>query len=229
MSEKEQNDPRTVQLKMVRLSFTDGLKDKKAAVRDGKEKHSVNLIVVQADDGTPLGKKAAAEFERNEAKIFAAMGAACDQQWGKADAYVAISQDDAKRCAFRKGERFKNEEGEIYKGYEGNWAISASGPRGGQLRPKMFDRHKRQVEEKDILDVCYGGAYSDAIVSFYGTNEGGRGVFCSVEAIRSRQEGERIGGGGWTGSVDEFDDIDDGDAFEGTSAGGAGAAANEFG
>jgi len=216
--EQKKSDPRTCQLKMVRLSFTDGLKDKKSAVRDGKEKHSANVIVIKTAGDDPLSKQAAALFEENKSKIMACLKAACDDQWGKPEAYTSIMEDDPKRVCFRKGERFKNDDGEIYKGYEGNMAVSASGPRGGQLRPKMFDRHKRPVEEKDILDVCYGGSYADVILSFYGTDEGGRGVFSSIEAIRSRQEGERIGGGGWTGSADEFDDLEDGDAFDGTDA-----------
>lgn len=223
MAEEKKQDPRTVQLKMVRLSFTDGLKDKKSipGVKDSKERHSSNIIIVKtADPADPLSAKAAALFEENQAKIFAAMRAAGDQQWGKPEAYKDISEDNPKRVAFRKGERFKNDEGEVYAGYAGNYGISASGPGGGQKRPKMYDRHKREVEEKDILDVNYSGSYADLIVSFYGTDEGSRGIFCSIEAIRSRQEGPRIGGGGWTGSVDEFDDLDDGDAFAGTASGG---------
>jgi hypothetical protein len=55
------------------------------------------------------------------------------------------------------------------------------------------------------------------VISFYGTDEGGRGVFASIEAIRSRQEGERLGGGP-RASADDFDDLDDDDAFSGTPA-----------
>jgi hypothetical protein len=218
MAEEKKQDPRTCQLKMVRLSFTDGLKDKKSPVRDGKEKHSCNLIIVQsAEDGDALSKQAAALFDENQKKIIACIKEAGDAQWGKPDIYKSIAEDDPKRLCFRKGERFKNDDGEIYKGYAGNWGLSCSGPGGGKHRPKMYDRHKRDVAENDILDVCYGGSYADVIVSFYGTDEGGKGIFCSVEAIRSRQEGTRIGGG-INVSADDFDDLDDGDAFEGTSS-----------
>jgi hypothetical protein len=161
----------------------------------------------------------------------ACIKAAGDAQWGKPDAFKDIAENNPKRVCFRKGERFKNDEDEVYKGYAGNWAISCSGPGGGQRRPKMWDRNKRPFRGNasgddvtkgnffdidDILNVCYGGCYADVIVSFYGTDEGGKGIFCSVEAIRSRQEGPQIGGGIQT-SADDFDDLDGGDAFEGTS------------
>jgi hypothetical protein len=233
MAEEKKQDPRTCKL-LVRLSFTDGLKDKKAPVRDGKEKHSCNLIVVQtADDADPISKQAAALFDAQQQRILACIKAAGDAQWGKPEAFKGIAENDPKRLCFRKGERFKNDEDEVYKGYAGNWGISCSGPGGGQRRPKMWDRFKRPFrgnasgdeikngqffDVEEILNVCYSGCYADVIVSFYGTDEGGKGIFCSVEAIRSRQEGPQIGGGIQT-SADDFEDLDGGDAFEGTSAG----------
>ena len=124
--------------------------------------------------------------------------------------------DDPKQSCFRKGSRFKNGEGQVYAGYDGNLAISGAGPSGGKKRPKMLDRHKRPVEEADILDVCYSGTYADVIVSMYGTDKGGsRRLACSVDAIRSHQEGEAQGGGGIVVEADDFDDLDDDDSFGG--------------
>jgi len=210
-------DPRTVRLKMVRLSFTDSLKDKKPTVENGTPKHSLNLIVVQTPGDDPLSKKAAENYQANLAAIQGAIKAACVEQWGKEDTWKEIQEDSPKRLCFRKGERFKNSEGEVYKGYPGNWGLSASGPKGGEHRPLLLDRYKREVEEKDILEVMAGGYYCDAVVSFFGTDKGGKGLFCSVEAIRSRQEGERLGGGP-RASADDFDDLDDDDSFSGTPA-----------
>lgn len=209
---EKKRDPRTVTLKRVRLSFTDQLKDKKATVADGTPKHSCNLLL---ETDQP-------EFEANKAKVVAAIEAACEVEWKKPEKYKEIAEDTPKRVCFRKGERFKNQEsGEVYKGYANNWAISGGTPGAGQRRPKLMDRRKRDVEEKDILEVMYGGSYADAIVSFYGTDKGGNGVFCTIEAIRSHQEGERMGGGIQV-SADDFDDMDDGDSFgaaDGTAAG----------
>jgi hypothetical protein len=220
-------DPRTVRLKMVRLSFTDSLKDKKATVENGTPKHSCNLIVVQTPGEYKLSQQAAALYKDNLAKIQSAIKAACIEQWSKEDTWKEIQEDSPKRLCFRKGERFKNSDGEVYKGYAGNWGISASGPKGGEHRPLLLDRYKRQVEEKDILEVMAGGYYGDVVVSFFGTDKGGKGLFCSVEAIRSRQEGERLGGGP-RASADDFDDLDDDDSFSGTAAGGSSSGGDDF-
>lgn len=210
------DDPRTVTLKNVRLSFTESLKDKKATVENGTPKHSCNLIIIKDGGDDPLLKQAAADYEKNHAAIVGAVKAACDEQWAKPDKWKEIAEDDPKRLCYRKGERFKNREGEVYAGYAGNWAISAGGPKGGKERPLLLDRRKNPVPEDEILDVMAGGYLADAIVSFYGTDKGGAGVFCSIEAIRSREEGEKMGGGP-RASADDFDDLEDDDSFGGGS------------
>jgi len=203
MSVEEKSDGRSVQLKHVRLSFTNSLKEKEATVKDGKPKHTFNVILEAGDPN----------FEANKAKVIGAMKAACDKKWKNPDAYKGIQEDNPKRVCFRKGERFKSQEGKIYAGYEGNLGISCGCPNGGQSRPKLLDRHKRPVEENDILDVMYGGSYADVILSFYGTDEGGRGLFCTGDAIRSHQQGDRMGGGIYV-DADDFDDIEDDDSFD---------------
>ncbi len=223
MADDKKSDPRTVQLKRLRLSFAEGLIEKKAATEDSEPKHSTNLVIecVGTDD---LAVKFA---EENKGKCLAAIKAACDHTWGKPDRWKNIQEDNPKRIAFRKGERFRNDDGQVYKGYEGNFVIAASGPRAGQLRPKMFDRHRVQLDASDpkflerIAQICYSGCYVDAFVSFYGGDKGGAGVFASIEAIRSHQEGESTGGGGITVTKDMFDAFDDeGDSFAGASTGG---------
>jgi hypothetical protein len=203
MAIEDKSDGRTVQLKRVRLSFTDSLKDKKPTVENGKPKHSVNVILESK------GK----EFDANKAKVGGALRAASKAAFKNEDAWKTIAEDDPKRVCYRKGERFKNKEGTVYAGYEGNFAISAGGPGAGDRRPKLLDRHKRPVEEKDILDVFYGGSYADVIISFYGTEKGGRGIFATIEAIRSHQEGERMGGGVYV-DADDFDDLEDDGSFD---------------
>lgn len=204
MTEKV-NDGRTVQLKRVRLSFCDSLYQKKKTAKtdDAKEAHSCNLIIESGSE----------HFDRNVAAVQAALNAACEAKWaGKPERWKQIAENDPKRVCFRRGEKFRNQTtGDIYDGYEGNLAITGKGPRGGQLRPKLLDRHKRPVAENDILDVMYAGSYADVIVSFYGTENGGSpGVFCSIEAIRSHQEGERMAGG-FEVDPDVFDDLEDED------------------
>jgi hypothetical protein len=226
----KKSDPRTVKLRYVRLSFPESLKDKKSTMKDGSgvPKHNCNFILeTEARPGDPLSAKAAAMFDTNKELVRGAMEAAGVEFNGKAELYKRIMEDDPKRVCYRAGSRFKNEDGDIYKGYEGNFAISGSGPGGNKnpRRPKLYDRRKRPLksnqgikpeqikdgfffEEDQIPEIFYGGTYGDVILSFYGTDQGGLGIFCSIEAVRSLQEGDRVGGGTYVDG-DDFDDEDD--------------------
>ena len=131
--------------------------------------------------------------------------------------------DDPKQCSLRKGEKFKDQQGQVYKGYEGNLILVAKGPKGGQNRPQIRDRYKKVIEDiSKINEIAYNGCYCDAIISFYGTDNGGTArLTCSVEAIRCYNEGERLGGGGVYVEDDDFDDLEADDSFdEGPSKGG---------
>jgi hypothetical protein len=209
MAIEDKSDGRTVQLKRVRLSFTKRLKTKgKTSDEATKETHGLNIII---DKSQPT-------FDANVAKCESALREAGKQAFKNENAYKDIAEDAPKRVCYRKGEKFKNKEGKVYAGYEGNMAFGANGPSGGEKRPKLLDRHKRKVEEADINDVFYGGCYADVIVSFYGTEKGSRGIFATIEAIRSHQEGERMGGGVDV-DADDFDDLpDDDDSFVGGSS-----------
>lgn len=199
----EDNDGRTVLLKGIRLSFTNSLKDKQKTSDDpdAKPKHGTNIIL---ETSSP-------HFEANKAACINAMKAAGQKEWKNPDAFMSIMDDNPKRVCFKKGERFKNKEGVIYAGYEGNWAMSASGPSAGQKRPILKDRQKRDVTEGEILDVFYSGCYADAYVSFFGTDKGSRGIFASVDLIRSHQTGERMAGGFvlTEDKLNALDDLDD--------------------
>lgn len=205
-------DARTVMLKRVRLSFTDTLlrPGKPKGVEDAKESYGCNIINERGD-----------HFDANDKAIRAAMSEAGQQFKGNPDLYKVIIEKDAKRVAYRKGERFTNDDGKIYDGYEGNFAISGKGPRGGQERPTLKDRRKRDITDidKDIPTVCYSGSYADVIVSFYGTDKGGLGIFCSIEAIRSHEEGDHLGGSRVDVTDDMFDDLPDDDSFDDDTGG----------
>jgi hypothetical protein len=199
---------RTIIITGGRLSFGESLKEKqkpKKADDDAKAVHSCNIIL-ESDHK---------DFKSNQAAVIAACKAAAREFKKPETWWKDLFDDDPKQICFRQGRRFKNSDtGEIYAGYEGNLVIVGKGPRGGENRPKLKDRRKRDVEEKDILDVCYNGTYGDFIVSFYATDKGGtQRITCSVEAIRSHEEGERMGGGGITVDDDDFDDLPDDDSF----------------
>lgn len=201
-----QNDGRIAKLKNVRGFYTQGMVEAKPTVEGGDPKYNC-IFVLETDKP---------EFDSNKKAIVAALNAASEKQWKKADVWKTIVEDDPKRCAYRKGERFKNKEGQVYNGFAGHMALSVAGPSGGKRRPVILDRRKKKVTEpSEIEEVVYGGTYCDIIVSFYGTDKGGKGVFASVEVIRSREEGDRIGGGYQfrEDDADFFDDLADDDDF----------------
>jgi hypothetical protein len=218
MAEAPKKDPRTVTFKRVRLAFADGLVEQTTpkGVDDAQPKFNAQLLIECVGDDA----KARAEAEGNKARALGGIEAACDQQWGKKDRWKTIQEDSPKRIAFRKGERFKNDDGEVYLGYAGNFVVSAAGPGAGKRRPKLFDRHRQEVTgdeaklKEKFAQLAYSGCYADAIVSFYGGDKGGVGVFASIDAIRSWEEGARTGGGGYVASADDFDAADDEGAFD---------------
>lgn len=218
-TDAKERDARTVTLKGVNLSFTDGIKEKKKTSKEDDAKPKYNFNIINHPDGK--------NYDENHRKIFAALKAAGLKQWKQEDAHKTIAEDNPKRVCVKKARKFKNAEGKIYAGYDHDGdAFSVTGPGGGQRRPTLLDRHKRKLreqakpedaaagrcfEESDILEVFYGGTKGDVIVSFYGTDKGSRGIFCSCELVRSHQEGERIGGGFYLtdDDLDELDDLED--------------------
>lgn len=218
-----EKDPRTVTLKGVRLSFVDALVEKRATSAENPDRKTHHLNVILEANG-PFSKY----HEENKKKVMSAIKAAGEKQWKNPDAYKAIQEDSPKRVCYRKGERFKNKEGQVYAGYEGNHAFSCTGPGGGQRRPRLINRMKqvlvapgeqppttklevKHIEVGAIADIFYGGCYADVTVSFYGTDKGSRGIFATIEVIRSYQQGERMAGGYLfdDDDIDELDDLDD--------------------
>lgn len=214
-------DDRTATLKGVRFSFTDAIPEKKKSSDEegAKPKHGLNIII---ETTGPYAKYA----DENKAKVIAIMKAAGLKQWKKELAYKDIQEDSPKRVFFRKGDRFKNKDGQIYAGYEGNYAMSVSGPSGGQKRPRLIDRRKRiligpgdsiptqtkqeviNVTVDEIANVFYSGCYGDVKISAFGTDKGSRGLFATCELLRSYQEGERMAGG-YQYTDDDLDEMDD--------------------
>lgn len=211
---EERGDGRTVQLKGVRLSFADSLKDKKHTTKDqsGKMKHTVNIIL---DPASP-------NYEENKRKCVAALEAAGEQFRKKPGLFKTLMEDEYKRCCFRKGERMKNSDGEVRPQYKGTYWIAGAGPKAGDNRPVIKGRDKRIIGYDEILDVCYGGVFADVVISFYGTDKGGSdGIFNSVEVIRSYERGERFAeSGGVHVDDDDFDDLDDDEDFLGGGSSG---------
>lgn len=208
ISEKDKTG-RTAILTGVRLSFADSLKEAKLPPKSkdptSKPVHSANVILIR-------GSK---DFESNKLAMISALKAGAREFKRPENWFESLMEDSPKECCFRKGNRFKTDAGEVYNGYADNLIVCGKGPRGGQNRPKIKDRHKRDVEIKDINDVAYNGTLCDVVVSVYGTDNGGTArLTCSFEAVRSYQEGDRLGGGGINVDESDFDDLEGADGFE---------------
>ncbi len=201
---------RTVTLTRMRASFAESLQEaqlpKKNKDPSAKPAHSANWLL---EAGSP-------DFESNQAAIISAMQAAAREFKRPENWFKTLMADDPKQCALRKGERFKTATDEIYKGYEGNLVIVSKGPRGGRERPQIRDRYKKVITDvSKINEIVYNGSYCDVIISFYATDNGGTArLTCSVEAVRSHQEGERLGGGGIYVDDDDFDTLEEDDSFD---------------
>lgn len=226
MGKLVEKDPtgRTVNLKGVRLSFADSLDvaslPKKNKDPNAKPKHGANLILERDSEHFEANKKVVIQALKNAAVEFKK-----PEDWWK-----KLFENNPDKLCFKKGDSFQTDAGEIYKGYEGNLILALKGPAGGAKRPQIRDRYKKIIHDpashpdtSKIKEVAYNGSYCDAIVSFYGTDNGGADRLTgSIEAIRSWQEGERLGGGGVYVDEDDFDDLEEDDSFDsGPSTGAA--------
>lgn len=188
-------DPKLGQvvLEDVRLSYPHIWKPQ-ASVKDGKLKFSANFLM---DPTTAGGKK-------NIKRLEAAMSAVAKEEWGdKAEKIVKVIVDD--RLCFREGEKFTNEEGDVYNGYEDMMVAKGANER----KFPIVKRDKTPTVESD--GIIYAGCYVDAVIRMYtvsGKDKGGNGIFASLEAIRFRRDGEAFGAA--PVDVDDvFDDLPD--------------------
>lgn len=206
-----ERDAQTIQISNVRLSFPT-LREAEASIEGGKKKFGANFLI---DPQTESGKA-------NIAACMKAIEAAEIAEFGEVGA-IAKRVEDPKRQALRRGEKFKNQEGEVYEGYAGMIGISARADR----RPKLFDRYRKEVPIENIDDVFVGGYACDAIIRFFcvkGQDKGGAGLFCTIHAIRSRQEGQAFGFVNNT-TGDDFEELPDDNGFDAPSSSGTAPAA----
>lgn len=217
-------DERVCTIKNVRLSFcTPGLREKTKSHPDAKPKHSSSFIL---DPSVP-------EHSTNMKVVRKAIAAAEMKEFGKTGVVEKIQ--DHKRVVFREGETFTNEDGDVYQGYDVEGAYGLGSCKSDK-RPKLFDRKKRpfvgnatkEQEDKgfcfeleDIDDIFQAGQFCDAVVSFYCTSkkeQGGRGLFASIQLIRARQVGDTFGASN-NASADDLDDLEDDDDDDGIGSG----------
>lgn len=204
--------PDVVVLKNVRLGFPKLWRAEKAT-ESSAPKFSAHAII---DPNTATGKA-------NIEAIKAAQKHVAVAQWGEKWENVFKSLEKNRR-SFRAGEGMTNNEGDIYSGYEGMKYLVANRSE-KQGRPDVRDRKKNPTTEEDGL--VYGGCYVDMVVSFFTTTkkeQGGNGLFASLELVRFRDHGEAFGGGMSSDEaldmLDELEDDDDDFGSETATEGG---------
>lgn len=182
-----------VVLNMVRLSFPKLFKPE-ASIEGGVPKFGAAFLM---DPETETGKA-------NIKKLEAAIKAAATKTWAeKADKVRKALDSD--RSGLRDGDTATNGEGDIYSGYENMQFVAAS----NRKRPQVLNRDKTPLTEED--GVIYGGCYVDAVVSVWATADkklGGNGIFCTLELVRFRKDGEPFGAAP-IDADDYLDDLDD--------------------
>lgn len=211
-------DPRRVTLQNVRGSFY-ALIEPKASVPNGPKKFGANFIL---DPDTAQGKA-------NIAKCEAAILEAEKREFkGKTGIIEKVLKKDIKRVCFREGDSFTNKQDEVYVGYEGMYGLATK----SKKRPKLLTRTKQLVEVDDIGDIFLAGMDVDAIVSFYCTSkdeQGGNGLFCTVELIRARGTGEAFGSAGVSDDdIDGLEELPDDDGMDDDLDSAVSAAEEEF-
>lgn len=188
-----------VVLEMVRLSFPKLWKPE-ASIEGGVPKFGAAFLM---DPTSETGKK-------NIKKIEAAVKLAATKTWAeKADKVRKALDSD--RSGLRDGDTATNGEGDVYGGYEDMKFISAT----NRKRPQVLNRDKTPLAEED--GIVYGGAYVDAVVDIWATSDkklGGNGIFCTLEVVRFRKDGEPFGAApidadDYLGDLDDEDEEDD--------------------
>lgn len=184
-----------VVLQSVRLSFPKLFKPE-ASIEGGTPKFGAAFLM---DPETETGKA-------NIKALKAAINAAAKKTWAE-KAEKVMKALDSDRSGLRDGDTATNGEGDVYSGYENMMFVSAS----NRKRPQVLNRDKTPVTEED--NVIYGGCFVDAVVSVWATADkklGGNGVFCTLEVVRFRKDGEAFGAAP-VDADDYLDDLDDDD------------------
>jgi hypothetical protein len=119
-------------------------------------------------------------------------------------------KEETKGFPFGKGDTKVNDAGEIYKGYEGMYFVSAR----NKNQPILLDKFKAELTDPAaIAKVFYGGCYVNANINFWvQDNAYGKAIRCGLRGVQFVKDGDAFGGG--RASVNEFDDVEEPDGLD---------------
>lgn len=187
------NDPFTVKLKEVRLSYPH-LFQPHASVKDGPKKFRASFLI---DPATKVGQE-------NMQRIDAAKRAV-EMDTFKRSPFAYKDQ----RCCYQDGNAtLATATGDPIEGYENMYVIKAASDR----KPQVVDRQRYPIEEAESSRIIYAGCYVNAVIRFYTVNDkdkGGPGLFAGLQAVQFVGPGQPFGASAI--DVEEaFDDLDNG-------------------
>ena len=111
---------------------------------------------------------------------------------------------DSDRCALRDGD----EKGE--DAYAGMWSVKGA----NKMVPSTYSADKQKVGED--AGLFYSGSYADALYSVWvqDNSAGGKRINGNLLGLRFRSHGDPLAGGGGSAAADDFEDLDDAEAFD---------------
>lgn len=179
----------------VRLSFPDLWKPK-AVQEGGEEKYGCSLLLDKEDNATAIKE------------LKALITAVAEAKWGEKLPGL-VKAKKIKFCLHQGSEKtYDGYEGsETYKG-AGNMYVSTSSSK----FPLIIDRDRSPLQEKDGRP--YAGCYVNAIIRLWAQdNQFGKRINAELKGVQFFKDGEAFGADA-PASVDDFDDLSEGDGEE---------------
>lgn len=92
----------------------------------------------------------------------------------------------------RDGDEKVDKDGNPDELYAGHWFLNAKGPKGGQEKPILLNKHGAETDSDNDI---YSGVYARVSLQFYPYDKSGnRGVACGISAVQSAGHGDPLGG-----------------------------------
>ena len=184
-------DPATAIIK-CRVDYLHCFKPFEGQLNQGNPKFKVTCIVDPKD-------------KASIAAIDAAVKHVSLDKWKK----YPLTWKDPKRFCVSDGNTHTDKDDEVKPAYAGMKVVNAS----NKNRPVIVDTDGRTPLAAED-NKPYSGCYAKVVVRFYGTENGGRGLFAGFEAIQFLKDGEPLSGGGTRVRAedvftDESEDSDD--------------------
>lgn len=183
---------KTIWVMGARLSFAEGVFEKKGIANDPNSKPRYNCGLL-----LPANDKQVAEIEKLEEELV------LNHDWKGDDKPADILR------LLRKKDRLALHDGDDkskYDGYAGMRYLSPS----ADTRPTVVDRDKSPLTKED--GKVYSGCYVNAKIELWvQDNNWGQRVNCSLLGVQFVKDGDSFGAGTAPASPDEFPDLDAGD------------------